>query len=67
MPKHILNEKYISTIRAGEIAGVTSVTIINWCCDLGIGKKIAGTWHVDRALLKKVLSGELKYEPKKSD
>ena len=64
--KHILGKdgKYISTIEAAEIANVTRPTIVQWCKDFGIGKKVAGTWHVEKKKLFEVLEGDVYYGKK---
>jgi hypothetical protein len=63
--KHLLDKNFISSVKASTIAGVSRPTIIKWCVDFKIGRKIAGSWHIDEKSLKKVLNGELVYGTKK--
>ena len=53
------DKKYISTVKAAELAFVTKPTIIAWCEKYGIGRKRVGRWIVDVKKLNLLLAGEL--------
>ncbi len=53
--------KYITTVKAAELAEVSTGTIRYWCENLGIGVKVAGRWRVDEEKFNAVLDGELDY------
>lgn len=36
---------------------ITLVTLIRWCEKYKVGKKVVGTWYVDKNKLKKLLHG----------
>lgn len=55
----IKNKKYISTSEALLIANVTKMTIINWCKEYKIGKKIVGRWRIDPEKLEWLLEGKI--------
>ena len=52
-------DDHISTTDALEIlnGGVTLPTLIKWCRDYHIGKKIGGRWYVDPKKLELLLKG----------
>lgn len=52
------NKKYLTTTEAIPIAGVTKVTLINWCKEYKIGKKVVGRWRIDPAKLQRILKNE---------
>ena len=50
LPKGLLTEK-----QAREIAGVTKMTIINWCNKYSIGKKVVGRWEINEKKFRELL------------
>jgi hypothetical protein len=42
---------------ATKYAGVVGATIRTWCVRYGIGRKIAGDWHVSRVALRMFMDG----------
>jgi hypothetical protein len=48
----------IRPVNAAPRAGVTPAAIRVWCQRFGIGRKVGGRWHLDKALLERMLAGE---------
>jgi hypothetical protein len=44
---------------ATKYAGVVGATIRTWCVRYGIGRKIAGDWHVSRVALRMFMDGNM--------
>lgn len=57
----ITPKNYVAVTDACKIAGVSRPTMVAWCRDRGIGKKIAGRWFVDSDRLTQLLQGEVQY------
>ena len=49
----------ITVTEARRIAEVSRVTIITWCREYGIGKKVGGRWRVDPIELGFILDGSM--------
>lgn len=43
----IVNQKYMGSVEAAEIANVSKGTIEHWCNKYGIGKQIEGRYQID--------------------
>lgn len=43
---------------AAKVSGKVAATIRTWCERYGIGRKIAGDWHVSRVALRMFLDGD---------
>lgn len=52
-----ISEEAIRSNQAARIAGVTQRTIINWCEEFGLGRKIGERWIVSRAGLQMHMEG----------
>lgn len=59
------NSKYLTTREAAAKAHVSLVTIVAWCEQYGIGRKVGGRWRVDPKEFKKVLDGKMHQELKR--
>ena len=47
--------EFLSLRKAAQAAGVSHVTIRDWCAKHAIGELVDGRWHVRRADLNRIL------------
>jgi excisionase family DNA binding protein len=52
-------KEYLTTAEASVIAGVHQTTIIDWCNQGLLGRRVVGRWRIDRSELDRLLVGSV--------